>query len=89
MSTNFITSLIFLINRASRVLRAQSTQNSASGGIIQMMVCIVFGLWVVPGAALAQTVEPLASSQVLKKLSVEELMDLEVTSVSRRPEKLS
>jgi iron complex outermembrane recepter protein len=38
----------------------------------------------------AQTTTPPASSQTsLKKLSVEELMDVEVTSVSRRPEKLS
>jgi iron complex outermembrane recepter protein len=32
---------------------------------------------------------PLASSDALKKLSIEELMNLEVTSVSKRPEKLS
>lgn len=38
--------------------------------------------------ALAQT-SPSSSPASLKKLSVEELMDVEVTSVSRRPEKLS
>jgi iron complex outermembrane receptor protein len=79
MSTDFIMSLIFMIVRNSRVSR----------GLVRMMLCLVFGLSVVPDVALAQTVEPLASSQVLKKLSVEELMDLEVTSVSRRPERLS
>lgn len=37
----------------------------------------------------AQIADSMASSSTLKKLSVEELMDLEVTSVSRRSEKLS
>jgi iron complex outermembrane receptor protein len=37
----------------------------------------------------AQTRPPLPSPNTLKKLSVEELMDIEVTSVSKRPEKLS
>ncbi|HVR56069.1 MAG TPA: TonB-dependent receptor plug domain-containing protein, partial [Pseudolabrys sp.] len=40
------------------------------------------------GAA-AATEPPLASNNALKKLSIEELMNLEVTSVSKRPEKLS
>ena len=39
--------------------------------------------------ALAQTQEPLPPPSRLKRLSVEELMDIEVTSVSKRPEKLS
>jgi iron complex outermembrane recepter protein len=39
-------------------------------------------------AAAAQE-SPLAESDALKKLSIEELMNLEVTSVSKRPEKLS
>lgn len=37
----------------------------------------------------ARADEPADSAADLKKLSVEQLMDLEVTSVSRRPEKLS
>jgi len=41
------------------------------------------------GAADAATETPLASTETLKKLSLEELMNLEVTSVSKRPEKLS
>ena len=42
-----------------------------------------------PSALLAQTVNPPQSSPAFNKLSIEELMDLEVTSVSRRSEKLS
>ena len=40
-------------------------------------------------SAVAQTSPPPSSQVSLKKLSVEELMDVEVTSVSRRPERLS
>lgn len=56
-------------------------------GLVGLILCVVFGL----SAAFAQTPAPAAapSPQSLKKLSIEELMDLEVTSVSRRPEKLS
>lgn len=41
------------------------------------------------GNSCAQTAEALPSATVLKKLSVEQLMDMEVTSVSRHTEKLS
>ncbi len=37
----------------------------------------------------AQALRPLPSPSALKKMSVEQLMDIEVTSVSKRPEKLS
>ena len=46
-------------------------------------------LWAAPPGALAQTRESGADVGVLKKLSLDELMNLEVTSVSKRPEKLS
>ncbi|HTB80694.1 MAG TPA: TonB-dependent receptor [Opitutaceae bacterium] len=49
---------------------------------------LVLGLAVFGGHAFAQTQEALSSPSVLKKLSVEELMDVEVTSVSLYPEKL-
>lgn len=39
-------------------------------------------------AAFADTPNPVSSVKELKQLSVEELMDIEVTSVSKRPEKL-
>ena len=42
-----------------------------------------------PVAGIAQTADSLYSFHVLKKLSLEELMDIEVTSVSKRPEKLN
>src|SRR4030081_1633541 len=49
--------------------------------------------WISAAAFLAVTIaradEAADSTAELKKLSVEELMDLEVTSVSKRPEKLS
>lgn len=55
-------------------------------GFVGIVLCIAFGLTPV----FAQTPATTATSpQSLKKLSIEELMDLEVTSVSRRPEKLS
>src|SRR5437773_1065892 len=41
------------------------------------------------GSVLAQTYAAYGTPGELKKLSLEELLDLEVTSVSRRPEKLS
>jgi len=40
---------------------------------------------VTTNAAVGQTVEPVQPPNVLKKLSVEELMNIEVTSVSKRP----
>lgn len=43
----------------------------------------------ITGNAFVQAQDVLPSAGELKKLSVEELMDLEVTSVSRRPEKLT
>jgi iron complex outermembrane receptor protein len=48
-----------------------------------------FSLLCPPNLSLAQTNETLPPPSELKKLSVEELMDIEVTSVSKRPEKLS
>src|SRR6267143_2018656 len=50
---------------------------------------VAFGLLIFAGDASAQTQEALPSPSALKKLSVEELMDVEVTSVSKRPERLS
>lgn len=52
------------------------------------VLCAVLILASVPSMISAQTKSSPTSSS-LKDLSVEELMDLEVTSVSRRPEKLS
>ena len=46
------------------------------------------GLLVSPGALVAQTAAPTPPLGALKKLSLEQLMDLEVTSVSKRAEKI-
>src|SRR5882724_13367871 len=48
-----------------------------------------FAMLVAAGGVFAQTPEAAVSTADLKKLSVEELMNPEVTSVSKRPEKLS
>src|SRR5687767_5313634 len=50
---------------------------------------MAFGFGIFRYQARAQNQEPRPSPGALKKLSVEELMDLEVTLVSKRPEKLS
>jgi len=52
--------------------------------IAGIVLCVVFCF----GSDSAQVASATASSQSLKTLSVEELMNLEVTSVSRRPEKI-
>lgn len=53
------------------------------------IVAITFVLAVPIGRTMAQTNEVVPAPAVLKKLTLEELMDLEVTSVSKRAEKLS
>lgn len=49
----------------------------------------IFGLSFAAACLAAQTTAPAEPLGVLKKLSLEELMNIEVTSVSKRPEKLS
>ena len=51
--------------------------------------CVAFGLLLLVNPALAQIPDTLRPPGALKRLSLEQLMDVEVTSVSRRPEKLS
>ncbi|MBI3851822.1 MAG: TonB-dependent receptor [Verrucomicrobia bacterium] len=50
---------------------------------------MVLGLVIFASDAPGQTQETLPPPSVMKKLSVDELMDIDVTSVSKRPEKLS
>ena len=50
---------------------------------------MAFALGIFTGHAFAQAQETLPAPGALKKLSVEQLMNIEVTSVSKRPEKLS
>jgi iron complex outermembrane recepter protein len=51
--------------------------------------CVAFGLLLLVNPALAQIPDTLRPPGALKRLTLEQLMDVEVTSVSRRPEKLS
>src|SRR2546425_727732 len=49
----------------------------------------MMGLVCVAGPVLAQQPDSTLSAEALKKLSIEQLMNLQVTSVSKRPERLS
>ncbi len=55
---------------------------------IAFSLLIMIGLSVVPGRTFAQVPTDSLSTGKLKKLSLEELMNIEVMSVSKRPEKL-
>src|SRR5258708_39363112 len=52
-------------------------------------VAVALGFMMLTGCSFAQTTDAAPPTTALKKLSLEELMDIEVTSVSKRPEKLS
>jgi len=52
------------------------------------VVALVFGIGLLPLGLEAQTNPPVASADQLKRLSLEELMNVDVTSVSRRAEPL-
>ena len=53
------------------------------------IICVALGLTIPAKDASAQALEAMPSPSALKKLSVDELLDIEVTSVSRRPERIS
>jgi len=50
---------------------------------------LTLGLVCFPGSGFAQQPDSSPSAEALKKLSIEQLMNLQVTSVSKRPERLS
>src|SRR5467141_264033 len=50
---------------------------------------LTLGLICFPGSGFAQQPDSSPSAEALKKLSIEQLMNLQVTSVSKRPERLS
>ena len=56
------------------------------GAWIPALVLTVFSLFVFTSHAFAQTSEVMPPSEQLKKLSLEELMNLDVTSVAKQPE---
>src|SRR5204862_30906 len=66
-------------NKASKPWRAS---------IFAAVPHMAFGFMLLTSGALAQTEQSLPPPSKLKKLSVEQLMDIEVTSVSKRPEGL-
>src|SRR5713226_9561486 len=69
--------------------RESSMRNWACGISPSAAAFAALGLLVCAGYGVAQTPEALSSPSALKKLSLEQLMDVEVTSVSKRAEKLS
>lgn len=75
--------LIFSFARASWAAFGRGRNPAGSRALWALLL-----LGSAPSAALTAA-ETLASLNALKKLSLEELMNLEVTSVSKRPEKLS
>jgi iron complex outermembrane receptor protein len=54
-----------------------------------MAIAVALGFMILAGRSFAQTTDAAPPTIALKKLSLEELMDIEVTSVSKRPKKLS
>ena len=70
-------------------MRAPNQQKVYSGFVVGVLIPIFFAFAILPSLVSAQTLDTLPSPSALKKLSLEELMDVEVTSVSKRPEKLS
>lgn len=63
---------------------------SARGTVgIGTAAAILLFMGILAGVALAQEPSPLFTTTTLKKMTLEELMDIEVTLVSRNPEKLT
>ena len=56
-------------------------------GLTGLLAVLAFAFSAV--ALSGQTTRPIPAPDILKKMSVDELLDIEVTSVSKRPEKLS
>lgn len=71
----------------ARRSRRRDPRNSWRSGS-SSLACIMIGLAVLAGQSFAQTEPSEAPPSTLKKLTLEELMNLEVTSVSKTPEKL-
>ena len=56
---------------------------------VRPILAVLSAVALIANPLLAQTVPPLPSPNALKKMTIDELMDIEVTSVSKRPEKLA
>src|SRR5690554_3380679 len=66
-----------------------SSSNRSQSLVVALMIAAFFPTFFFNTAAVAQTKTDRLSTEELKKMSLEELMGLEVTTVSRRPEKLT
>ena len=66
-----------------------SSSNRSQSLVVALMIAAFFPTFFFNTAAVAQTKTDRLSTEQLKKMSLEELMGLEVTTVSRRPEKLT
>ncbi|MFI5141043.1 MAG: TonB-dependent receptor plug domain-containing protein, partial [Bacteroidia bacterium] len=80
---NFFTTMAFVTNKTSKILHFKNYNCK----LIKLKFAI--GLLVLANCAFAQTEDSTLSAAGLKKLSLEDLMNVEVTSVSKRPEKLN
>jgi iron complex outermembrane recepter protein len=69
-------------------IRAQLRERLSPSGQVRRTPALI-ALACLLNASMAHAQATLASSDALKKLSMEDLMNVEVTSVSKRPEKLS
>src|SRR3989442_535323 len=74
--------------RVNRLYKSKRERASLASGFPSLSL-IIFTLIMCAVPALVQADEAVPSPSQLKKMSVEQLMDVEVTSVSKRPEKLS
>jgi len=84
-------SLFLSLPQQSRSARAGSEQDTKEEMTVPaaLSISILILSVLTAGQAFAETPQSAQASGELKKLSLEELQELEVTSVSRRPERLS
>lgn len=73
-------------NLSSTKLGHEQNRRKANHGRLGILILITAGLIFSCGHSFAQTPETNASPSALKKLSLEELMNIEVTSVAKAPE---
>jgi iron complex outermembrane receptor protein len=79
--------VIFMLTTTHVSRRPCPRSRNKAGTVVA--ASLLLGLRALAGSFESESPPTLGTPQALKKLSLEELMDLEVTSVSKRPEKLS
>src|SRR5438128_2574158 len=75
--------------RRLKTQRKRAGRGIHSISAVTSLRCLALGLIILASHAFAQTQEVVLPPSAVRKMSVEELMNIEVTSVSKRPEKLS